>query len=59
MQEALLGKGAQAESRRVREPRRTACSLRVSGHGVSFLVVFAHSGSFLVAHTLLSQVGCQ
>ena len=44
-QEILLGKGVQAESRRVREPRRTAlpCSLRFYGDGISFRVVLSQS----------------
>ena len=43
----LLGKGTRAESRRVREPRRTALShglqSRVYGDGISFQVVFSQS----------------
>ena len=43
----LLGKGAWAESRRVREPRRTAVSYglqsRFYGDGMSFQVVFSRS----------------
>ena len=45
-QEVLLGKGARAESRRVREPRRTALtvqSLGFCGDGISFQVVFSQS----------------
>ena len=37
-QEILLGKGAQVESRRVREPRRTAMP-----GGIGFWVVFSQS----------------
>ena len=62
-QEALLEKGAPAESSRVREPRRRAlpcgCNLRFYSNGVSFQVVsgqssylartWSDSGSFLVA----------
>ena len=39
-QEILLGKGAQVESRRVREPRRAALFY---GDGISFRVVFSQS----------------
>ena len=46
-QEILLGKGAWVESRRVREPRRTAlsqaCSLGFYGDGISFRVVLSQS----------------
>ena len=44
-QEALLGRGAQAESRRVREPRRTALphGSQFYGDGVSFRVVSGQS----------------
>ena len=46
-QEILLGKGARAKSRRVRELRRTALprgfSLRFYGDGISFRVVFSQS----------------
>ena len=46
-QEILLGKGAQVESRRGREPRRTAlpcgCNLRFYDDGISFRVVFGQS----------------
>ena len=63
-QEMLLGKGTLVESRRVREPRRTALPL---GSGfmvmglVSRLSLANHSDSksFLVVHTLFSQDGCQ
>ena len=65
-QEILLGKGARVESRRVREPRRTALSHGLQswfyGDGISFPVALANhsdSESFLVAPTLLSQDGCQ
>ena len=56
-QEILLGKGAQVESRRVREPKRTALLwLAVSGFMVMGLVSgwslanHSNSESFLVAH---------
>ena len=43
----FIGKGARVESRRVREPRRTAlpngCSLGFYGDGISFRVVFGQS----------------
>ena len=47
-QEISLGKGTWVESRRVREPRRTALphgsqSHRFYGDGISFLVVFSQS----------------
>ena len=46
-QEILLGKGARAESSRVREPKRAALhvahSLRVYGEGTSFWVIFSQS----------------
>ena len=46
-EETLLEKGTQVESRRVREPRRTALprglSLGFYGHGISFRVVFGQS----------------
>ena len=46
-QKILLGKGTRVESRRVREPRRTArhmaCSLGFYGDGISFWVVFSLS----------------
>ena len=46
-QEILLGKGTWVESRRVREPRRTAlpsgCSLGFYGDGISFQDVFIQS----------------
>ena len=71
-QETLLGRGAQAESRKVREPRRTAVlvarSLRVYGDGVSFWLslanhlawpIFGDSGSFLVVRASLNQDGFQ
>ena len=65
-QEILLGKGTQVESRRVREPRRTALSrglqsrLMVMGL-VSGLSLANHSDSesFQVVHTLFSQCGYQ
>ena len=46
-QEILLGKGARVESRRVREPRRTALCVALSlgfyGDRISFRVVFGQS----------------
>ena len=42
-QELLLGRGAQMESSRVREPRRTALALWFYGDGISFWVVFSQS----------------
>ena len=42
-QEALLERGAWVESRRVREPRRTACTLGFYGDGIRFQVVFSQS----------------
>ena len=46
-QEILLGKGTQVESRRGREPKRTAlpcgCSLRFCDDGISFRVVLSQS----------------
>ena len=65
-QEPLLERSAWAESRRVREPRRTSlpcCSvsgLMVKGL-VSRLSLASHSdsGSVLVVHTSLSQDGFQ
>ena len=61
-QEVLLGRGAQMESSRVREPRKTALphGLMVIGL-VSRLSLANHSDSesFLVGHTSLSQDGCQ
>ena len=63
-QEILLGKGTWVESSRVREPRRTALP-----HGSVFMVMGLVSGlslanhsdseSFLVAHALFRQDGCQ
>ena len=57
-----LGRGTQAESSRVRDPRRTTlpCGFMVMGlvSGLS-LANHSDSGSFLVAHALLSQDGCQ
>ena len=44
-QEILLGKGAREDSRRVREPRRTALSVAHSpgfyGDGIRFRIVFS------------------
>ena len=59
-QETLLGRGAAAESRRVREPRRTALPVACSFMGmglVSSLSPASHPdlGFFLVACALLSQ----
>ena len=62
-QEILLGKGTRVESRKVREPRRTALPSvwvfmvmgLVSGWS---LASHSHSESFLVVHALLSQDGC-
>ena len=46
-QEILLGKGARVESRRAREPRRTALprgsQAQVYGDGISFQGVFSQS----------------
>ena len=67
-QEVLLERGAQMESSRVREPRRTALPqswLAVLGFMVMGLVSrlslanHSDSESFLVAHALFSQDGCQ
>ena len=66
-QEILLGNGTRVESSRVREPRRTPLDawLTVSGFMVMGLVSRwslannSNSESFLVAHALLSQDGCQ
>ena len=62
--ETLLGKGTREESRRVREPRRTALPVACSFMGmglVSRLSLANHSDSesFLVVHPLFSQDGCQ
>ena len=61
-QEFLLGKGAQVESRRVREPGEQLCymapSLGFYHDGISFWVVLVNhsdSESFLVVHALFSQ----
>ena len=64
MAKILLGKGTWVESSRVREPRRTALP-----HGSVFMVMGFVSGlslanhsdseSFLVAHALFRQDGCQ
>ena len=66
-QEISLGKGARAESRRAREPRRTALPHGLQSRGfmvmglVSGLFSANHSDSesFLVGHALSSQDGCQ
>ena len=60
----LLGRRTWAESRRVREPRRTALPRGsqplVFGNGVSRLTrTWSGSGSFLVVPTPLSQGGFQ
>ena len=55
----FIGKGAQGESRRAREPSRTAL---FHGDGSSFQLSLANhsdSESFLVVHALFSQDGCQ
>ena len=73
-QEIFLAKGTQAESSKVREPRRTAlpcglqsyvdkflcCSFMLIGliSGLS-LANHSDSESFLVVHALFSQDGCQ
>ena len=71
--EILLGRGAQVESSRVKEPRRTdltrGSQFCFYGNGVSSQVVsgqsscsaltWSGSGSFLVACTSLSQDGFQ
>ena len=59
-QETLLGRGAWVESRRVRQPRRTALPRGLQSQGfVSGLSLASHSDSesFLVVHPLLSQDG--
>ena len=59
-QEILLGKGTRVEGSRVREPRRTALLLVVSGFMVMGLVSgwslanHSNSESFLVAHASLN-----
>ena len=63
-QEIVLGKSTWVESRRVREPRRTALTFgSVSGFMVMGLVsrlpLANHSESLLVVHALFSQGGCQ
>ena len=65
-QEILLGKGTWVESRRVREPRRTALP---HGSQLGFMVMglvsrlslanHSDSESFLVVQALFSQDGCQ
>ena len=65
-QEILMVRAVQAESNRVREPRRTALphgsvlGFMVMGL-VSRLSLASHSDSesFLVVHALFSQDGCQ
>ena len=66
-QETLLGRGAQVESSRVREPRRTA--LPRGSQSWDFMVMglvsrsslanHSDSGFFLVVHALFSQDGFQ
>ena len=61
-QEILLGRGAQVESSRVREPRRTALALWFYGDGISFWVVFSQSFLLRVlpgGAALFNQDGCQ
>ena len=64
MLETLLGRGTLIESRRIREPgellHHVAPSLGFYGDGIGFQVFSGHSasGSFLLAHELLSQSGC-
>ena len=56
-QDILLGKGTRVEGSRVRER-----SLGFYGDGIRFWIVFSQfsdSESFLVAHALFSQDGCQ
>ena len=65
-QETLLGRGTQAESSKVREPKRTAlhgaCSLRFCGNEVSFgqssclAHVWSDLRSFLVATHLSAKM---
>ena len=61
----LLGKGAQVESSRAREPRRAALPPGSQGFMVMGLVSglslanYSNSEYFLVVHTLLSQDGRQ
>ena len=60
-QETLLGKGTWVESSRVREPRRTAHSLRFMVMGlVSRLSLANHSDSesFRGVYALFSKDGC-
>ena len=62
-QETLLGRGTQVASRRVREPSAMWLSIlgfimMVMVSGLS-LTNHSDSGSFMVAHTLLSQDGFQ
>ena len=54
-QEILLGKGTRVESRRVREPRRTARSLGFYGDGIRFPgglwpIILIHSLSWWRTH---------
>ena len=65
-QEILLGKGARAESSRVRDAGEVLCHwLAVSGFRVMGLVSrlslanHSDSESFLMVHALLNQDGCQ
>ena len=54
-QVTLLGRGAHGESSRVGNPGELLCSMA----GIRFYVMGLVSGSFLVAHALLSQDECQ
>ena len=59
-QETVLARDTWAESRRVREPRRTVQPRGFMAVGLVSRLSLAHhsdSGSFLVAHALLSQDG--
>ena len=61
-QETALARDAWAESRRVREPRRTVQPRGFMAVGLVSRLSLAHhsdSGSFLVTHALLSQDGFQ
>ena len=64
-QETLLGRGALAETSRVREPKKIAlppgcqsCGVMVMGFVFgSYLASHSDQGSFLVVHALLSHGG--
>ena len=60
-QEILLGKGTWVESRRVREPRRTAlpCFLVIGLVSGLSLANHSDSESLLVVHALFNRDGCQ